>query len=58
MGTTHRSAFLEVVHQPIKDLAREPVLDRHTDVNLARANQVHHDAEPVQRAKDSREKAM
>ena len=58
MGTTHRPAFLEVVHQPIKDLAREPVLDRHTDVHLARADEVDDDAEAIERAEDAREEAV
>ena len=39
-------------------LAIEHVLDRHTDEDLAGADQVYDDAEAVERAKDPREEAV
>ena len=55
---THDADFLQVAHEARLQLAVEHVLDRHADEDLARAYQVHDDAEAVERAEYAREEAV
>jgi hypothetical protein len=55
---THDADFLQVAHEARLQLAVEHVLDRHANEDLARAYQVHDDAEAVERAEYAREEAV
>ena len=55
---THDADFLQVAHEARLQLAVEHVLDRHADEDLARAYQVHDDAEAVECAEYAREEAV
>ena len=55
---THDADFLQFAYEARLQLAVEHVLDRHADEDLARAYQVHDDAEAVERAEYAREEAV
>jgi hypothetical protein len=57
-GRTHGADALELAHDAHEVLLVEHVLDRHADVDLARADEVHDDAVAVERAEDAGQEAV
>ena len=55
---THDADFLQVAYEARVELSIEDVLDRHADEDLARADEVHDDAEAVEGAEYAREEAV
>jgi hypothetical protein len=55
---THRAALLELQKKPIQELLIQTILDGHTHMHLARANQIHHDTKPIQSSKHTSKEAM
>ena len=55
---TYDADFLQVAYEARVELSIEDVLDRHTDKDLARADEVHDDAEAVEGAEYAREEAV
>jgi hypothetical protein len=55
---THDADFLQFAYEVRLHLAIEYVLDRHADENLAGTDQVHYDAEAVERAEYAGEEAV
>jgi hypothetical protein len=55
---THDARLFQIANQSRLQLAVEHVLDGHTDKDLASADQVHDDAEAVERAEDPRKESV
>jgi hypothetical protein len=55
---THDACLFQIANQSRLQLAIEHVLDGHTDKDLARADQVHDNAEAVERAEDPCEETV
>ena len=55
---TYGTTALQLLDQSIKQALAQTILNRHTDMHLARADEIDYHAELVECAKDSGEKAM